>query len=682
MLTFKSGDNNKLWLIVLGAVLSLAWLPAEGWLRSRVQATVKAMPPPTPTATLTPAPTLAPAITMSAEDAAAVAQAEADIEKNRKGEAIITVVDSQGRPLPGLNVDYTQIEHSFLFGVFDTYDPQVFALMREAGLNHATFHYNWAAVEPRPGQYTWDNLDFAWGVEYLRDVGFGLKGHALIWLQETTPAYLHHLPFERYKKAVYRHVYDTVSHYQDEIELWDAINEPMSTNEPGFDESQVIDIIATSVRAIRAAAPQARIIINNAGPGGEDREGIHLYHFLQDVIAAGVDFDIVGLQFYYNGYTGSYDMPHRSLASMGQLLDEYAALGKEVHVTEFSVPSAPLIHHAGYWGQEWGEELQAAYLQAGYTIFFSKPQVQAITWWDANDDSSFIYHGGLLGEENRPKPGYHALQELIRSWTTSGHSVTDARGQVAFRGFGGVYQVTVSDPRSGLSLSLEISVKERQSHEAYIIFDREGISEKRAEEQRQREAALGENVKRAERLLAYWQKQGETRGVIQGRSSLSRIKAMLKNGSLMAAEKALHALLNELAVEKTTVVAATTMTNTNRSLFSTLHELPYAFLWTNGAVYLDRHFQAGQVEATVVAKGKKGGREWPRFVVAVGGQLSRGMVVDTRGWKKYKVTLDVEEGYQRLAIIFVNDYYDQAHDQDRNLYIKEVQLTERSWEAP
>jgi GH35 family endo-1,4-beta-xylanase len=645
---------------------------------------VRPMPSSTPTAAITPGPTPTPSIKMSAQDAAAVAQAEADIEKNRQGEAIITVVDSQGRPLPGLSVDYTQIEHSFLFGVFDTYDPQVFALMREAGLNHVTFHYNWAAVEPRPGQYTWDNLDFAWGVQDLRDRGFHLKGHALIWLQDTTPTYMRYLPFESYKKAVYRHVYDTVDHYQDEIELWEAINEPMSSgaNEPGFDERQIIDITATSAKAIRAAAPQARIIINNASCGGEDKKGMYPYHFLQGAIEAGVDFDIVGLQLYYNSYTWGYDMPRRSLASMGQVLDEYAALGKEVHVTEFSAPSTPLKHYAGYWGQEWSEELQAAYLRAGYTIFFSKPHVQAITWWDANDDSSFVYHGGLLGEENRPKPSYYALKELIRSWTTNGHSVTDARGQVVFRGFGGVYQVTVTDRESGLDLSLKIAVKERQSHQAYIVFDREGISDKRAEKQRQRELALRENVRRAERLLTYWQKQGEIGRMIQGGISLYRIKVLLRSGALAAAEEALHALLNRLAVEKTTIIAATTMTNTNKSLFSNLYDLPYAFLWTNGALYLDRHFDDGQVEITVMAKGKKGGREWPRFVVAVGGRQSRGMAVDTRGWKNYKVALEVEGGYQRLALIFVNDYYDQANDQDRNLYIKEIQLTERSWEAP
>ncbi len=670
--------NRNRWLFILWAMLSLAWLG------SGVQPMVKAMPPPTPPATLTPGPTRTPAIPMSAEDAAAVAQAEADIEKNRQGEALITIVDSQGRPLPGLNVEYTQLEHSFLFGVFDTYDPQVFTLMREAGLNHATFHYNWAAVEPRPGQYTWDNLDFAWGVKYLGDMGFHLKGHALIWLQETTPLYLRYLPFESYKKAVYRHVYDTVNHYRDEVELWDAINEPMSSgaNAPGFDEEQVIDIIATSVKAIRAAAPQARIIVNNASPGGEDKKGMHPYYFLQDVIKAGVDFDIVGLQFYYNGYTWGYDMPRRSLASMGQLLDEYAALGKEVHVTEFSVPSASLMHHAGYWGQAWSEELQAAYLRAAYTIFFSKPHVQAITWWDANDDSSFIYHGGLLGEENRPKPSYYALKQLIRSWTTSGRGVTDARGQVVFRGFGGAYRVTVTEQESGLSLSLELTVKERRTHEAYIVFDRAGLSQKRAEKQRQWELALQEKARRAERLLTYWQKQGHIRRVTQGQISLHRIEALLSKGALAAAEEALHALLNRLAVEKTTVMAATTMTNTNKSLFSNLHDVPYAPLWTNGALYLDRHFDDGQVEVTVVAKGKKGGQEWPRFVVAVGGQQSRGVVVATRGWKEYKTTLEVEGGYQRLAIIFVNDYYDQANDQDRNLYVKEVQLTERSWEAP
>jgi len=51
------------------------------------------------------------------EDKVAIERAEADIELNRKGDVLLTVTDSRGKPAPGISVKYKLVRHSFLFGV-------------------------------------------------------------------------------------------------------------------------------------------------------------------------------------------------------------------------------------------------------------------------------------------------------------------------------------------------------------------------------------------------------------------------------------------------------------------------------------------------------------------------------------------------------------------------------------
>jgi len=434
-------------------------------------------PPPSPTEIPPPAPTTAPPIRdidIYSEDKVAIEKAEADIELNRKGDVLLAVTDSQGRTAPGLSVEYQLVKHSFLFGVFETWprpgfiDPEkVFELLADAGIDYSTIHLNWRAVEPEEGLYTFQELEQQLQLMYSK--GFRLRGHALLFHKDTmTPEYLRKLSFDEYKAAVYRHVFDTVSHFKERINLWDAINSPTVPGVMRLSEAQTIEIIQVAIQAIRDAQYDAKIFINVRPDPTTDLE----YTFLSELNKAGIAYDIVGLQIYYNGYGEDSAFYRLTLAQIGELLDYYATLGKEIHITEFSVPSAHLEGREGYWGEDWDEDLQAAYLKAAYAIFFSKPEVQSITWWDAYDTlGTFVYHGGLCSQNLEPRKAYYALKDLIKGWTTSGMGFTDEKGQISFRGFGGTYEVLVTDPETGLSKRQEITIEEQKDNPIAIVID-------------------------------------------------------------------------------------------------------------------------------------------------------------------------------------------------------------------
>jgi endo-1,4-beta-xylanase len=143
---------------------------------------------------------------------------------------------------------------------------------------------------------------------------------------------------------------------------------------------------------------------------------------LEDVrgcIDAGVDFDIIGIQFYYGGGLLQYCW---DMLEVSRILDEYAALGKEIHITELGTPSAmgpdpnAMItegNEVGLWHGEWTQATQADWVEQFYKICMSKPAIRGITWWSFSDAVRVFWpHGGLLDKNDEPKQALLRLLEL------------------------------------------------------------------------------------------------------------------------------------------------------------------------------------------------------------------------------------------------------------------------------
>lgn len=94
------------------------------------------------------------------------------------------------------------------------------------------------------------------------------------------------------------------------------------------------------------------------------------------------------------------------------------------------------------------EKVQAREAVRFYTVAFSHPAVEAITWWDFCDWSDSGSAQGLLRKDMSAKPVYDALKRLIKGrWWTETRLETGADGRASFRGFLGDYRVRVT--RSG-----------------------------------------------------------------------------------------------------------------------------------------------------------------------------------------------------------------------------------------
>ncbi|MDA0849169.1 MAG: 1,4-beta-xylanase, partial [Verrucomicrobia bacterium] len=92
------------------------------------------------------------------------------------------------------------------------------------------------------------------------------------------------------------------------------------------------------------------------------------------------------------------------------------------------------------------EQYQAELTRDFYTLAFSHPSVESITWWTITDlDPWRGMPSGLLNVNGEPKPVYFVLDELInQQWNTQKEGKLSGQGMFEFRGFFGSYQLFVN----------------------------------------------------------------------------------------------------------------------------------------------------------------------------------------------------------------------------------------------
>jgi GH35 family endo-1,4-beta-xylanase len=147
---------------------------------------------------------------------------------------------------------------------------------------------------------------------------------------------------------------------------------------------------------------------------------LHAIEYLELLAERDVQYDVVGVQLYHGG-RGHWV---RDMADHSALLDQFAAIGKPVHITEMQTPSSTEkagdvlgfdVGNAGWWHRPWDPETQADWVEQIYRVAISKPAVHAVSWWSFSDRESFWPHGGLLDREDQPKPSYYRLKAMIEN---------------------------------------------------------------------------------------------------------------------------------------------------------------------------------------------------------------------------------------------------------------------------
>ena len=305
-------------------------------------------------------------------------------------------------------------------------------------MNFATVtHYVWDSwyelFEPREGVYNWgikDNI-----VSWLAEHNIAIQGRPLFWFHPTvTPDWLKNKSFDELKRYIDKHTYDLVTHYGDKVLQWEVFNEYHDwANIHNHTPDQITALTRQALDRTKEINPKVVRILNNCCPWAEyaargrmarmdaSRPLRSPRRFLSDLADAGVEYDVLGIQIYF---------PQRDLSDIVRLLERLAVFGKPIYITEIGAssnlftqsPSGAITAASGEpysWHRHWDEELQADWLEQVYTIYYSKPFVKAINWYDFSDFRPFIANGGLVREDSSAKQSFHRLKSLLASWGQS-----------------------------------------------------------------------------------------------------------------------------------------------------------------------------------------------------------------------------------------------------------------------
>ncbi|MBI4026961.1 MAG: beta-galactosidase [Verrucomicrobia bacterium] len=371
-----------------------------------------------------------------------------NIEKNRKSNTRLQVVDAGGRPVYDAQYRITQIKNSFFFGAslpffiappnsdtnnFDFRPPVANALQLDhfgEAFNFSLLTYSawWANIEPKEGQRSYEDLDryLTWCKEHGITTEFG-------FLSGFPPAWLKSKPEAEQSRRLLQHAQDVVDRYADRVNFWQLSDQGVFLNQ------------ATNlVSALRAKHPQLKFGLSDATrffttaePARRKADLMRGLDNLQRLKQQGIALDFVSL----HGHQpwGLWADPK----VIYEVLDAFAKEGVRIHISAVAVPSEGLIVGATQPGR-WNPKLQAEYCRLFYTVCFSHPAVDVINQAELGPVTRWP-GGGLLEADGKVKPAFETLRELFaKTWHTTLAGTLPLDGLIRFRGYHGQYQLEVT----------------------------------------------------------------------------------------------------------------------------------------------------------------------------------------------------------------------------------------------
>jgi GH35 family endo-1,4-beta-xylanase len=412
------------------------------------------------------------------DDPAVEKRIDDGIEKNRKSDAVLTIVDATGKPLPGAEVKISQKSHEFLFGC------NIFVLgqMKEKNeayeeaflklFNFATIPFYWDDLEPESGElrftegspYIWRRPPPDRAVAFGKKHGLTLKGHPLLWHSGAhNPHWMPKAPDEL-KQRYLRRFQEIAERYAKDIPIWDGVNESLvcSADFPLFsaeNRNHPTYVPWAFTEQQKRFRPENLLMINDVTtfnwPADETNR---YYQQCRKLLDDGIPIEGIGFQFHFfsrkalDGYLGGGQCDPNTLLDTYEMFAEF---GLPLWITEITIGSA---------GDD-GLAIQGRVARDIYRLWFSAPKMAGITWWNLGDGTAHgnegIAGGGLADEDFNPKPACNALDRLINhDWKTNLETKSNADGRVIFHGFHGGYDVEVTHAGKSHTFPLKISSKQ------------------------------------------------------------------------------------------------------------------------------------------------------------------------------------------------------------------------------
>ncbi|MDQ3813355.1 MAG: endo-1,4-beta-xylanase, partial [Armatimonadota bacterium] len=305
------------------------------------------------------------------------------IEKIRKGDLKVRVLDANGQPVPGAQVKIEQQRHHFRWGtagpvsrLLDTTNPNNLRYQQEVKRLFNTFVFESDLKWPnslQPGRLEQIEQGIAWlnanGIEHVR-------GHNLVWGSgKYLPAGMLDLPQEQLTKAIHDHIVDLAGRMRGKVYVWDVVNEA-ATNVELWDKIGW-ENFANAYKWTREVDPNVGLAYNDYNITNESRgsaQRTKVKERIQYLLDHGAPLDIIGDQAHMSP-------PLTPIHRVLEILDEVAQFGKRIEITEFDVTVLD-------------DQVHGDYTRDYMIAAFIHPQVDAFLMWGFWEGSHWLADKG------------------------------------------------------------------------------------------------------------------------------------------------------------------------------------------------------------------------------------------------------------------------------------------------
>jgi endo-1,4-beta-xylanase len=362
------------------------------------------------------------------------------IDKYRKGDLTVRVVDKAGQPVVGAKVHLQMQRHAYGFGTFlecqlmVSQSPDADKL-REWTLklfNRCTTPIYWA-------DWGWANPKsrerYMQCAKWAFDNKLTTRGHCIIYPgwkylpKEITP--LANDPPALRKRLLEQVVEVTEATKPFNFSEYDVTNELRDLKE--IHSLLGKDAVAEWFKVAREhASKTSRLAINEntilTRGGVTQAEQDNYAEWIQYLIDQKVGPDVIGMQ-------GHFGEAVTGPETVIRILDRFAKFGKPIQITEFDLITRD-------------EAGQARYLRDFLTAVFSHPATDAFTMWGFWEGKMWQPPGAMIRKDWTLKPNGQAWIDLVlKEWWTDVTLTTGRDGSCSARGFLGDYAITVGEAK-------------------------------------------------------------------------------------------------------------------------------------------------------------------------------------------------------------------------------------------
>lgn len=361
------------------------------------------------------------------------AEAEARIERIRKADLAVKVLDSNGAAVSGAAVKVRMKRHAFGWGSAVA-ASSILGTNADAETyrNTAKRLFNQVVVENdlKWPQWEQDRNRAMRLLDWLQSNGLAVRGHNMVWPGwQYLPNDLRGLAAnpEGLRQRIDSHILAIGAATRGRVVDWDVVNEPI----PNRDLQNILGDfeLVRWFQLARSVDPEVRLYINEydieTGGGRNTRKQDQYYQLIRDLLDRGAPLGGIGIQ----GHFGS-DLTDPK--KVFEILNRYAEFQLPIKITEFDINIAD-------------EELQAAYTRDYLTICFSHPAIDSLLIWGFWEGRHWLPAAALYRLDWSEKPNGKVWRELLfEKWWTNADVETNAEGVASARGFLGDYDVEVT----------------------------------------------------------------------------------------------------------------------------------------------------------------------------------------------------------------------------------------------